>query len=276
MNFTPLSTSILSELVLFLRSSFFSVLTLGEQKCETRLLGFVWHLHSNLHALVVSNMIKCCRGSTEKGFGLLQLETEHNAFANRWGWENTPDIWSESSRCTTNHPGGLSGYTNQGSCMASQWPDHIELFQWHWRGQVKTPIYSTSLHSSRMLHSASLRLDIGIKVIKGWPISLEMVPSWAKGFLQVFKATRTVWILSPVIFSLCWWIIKLLWRFLSNLIDMLWWVAQNGMESNCPFGGQSFLLMTPKLCSLRALNHFWLCQICKYPSWHGKWRSSLA
>jgi hypothetical protein len=31
---------------------------------------------------------------------------------------------------------------------------------------VKTPIYSTSLHSSRMLHSASLCLDIGIKVIK--------------------------------------------------------------------------------------------------------------
>jgi WD40 repeat protein len=61
MNFTPLSTSILSELVLFLRFSFSLSWfwdSNGEQGC--------WHLpdilHLNLHAWAVRKVVQCCEG----------------------------------------------------------------------------------------------------------------------------------------------------------------------------------------------------------------------
>jgi len=99
-------------------------------------LNFLWifglFLREILHLGLDNVEVTVPLDVSNSDWGVDGMVVEHDPLANRRCGESVANFWSGSARRTSNDVGKFPGDPDKGCSLASQWPDHFELVEWHW------------------------------------------------------------------------------------------------------------------------------------------------
>jgi hypothetical protein len=189
MNFTPLSTSILSELVLFLRFFFFffSLSSFWDSNREQGCWHFPDNLHLNLHAWAVRKVVKCCEGESWEVFWVVTHGIQSTTHLLTGGAEKVLRIFDLN--CPDAPPTLLEGSPGT-PIRAAVWhhSDQTILSSSNDIGGVRCGHWSIQFcfHSNRVPYAAGLHL--GVQIVRFiCPMRLTNFCSWVQSFLTLRK-----------------------------------------------------------------------------------------